>query len=200
MKIAELLTGRVEALYFMEAAGVPSSFFMGDPKYAEGNIPTELISSASHEHKVTTYNVPLFRDPASACKRGKLDDKNIQSFVPIDKGMVPHGSALIAVRAKGDSMAPILRDNYIVVVDTAQRDLEKLVGEMVLTCDRTDATFRWLRKIPPNESNHSFDFYILVPEKISNSCQVSFFNEQFGSEIVGAVVLWIGMPSSKKRK
>lgn len=191
MRLAALLGDKIESFYFLEEAGVPSSFFMGSPKYSESILPTEFWLNAKGGASSGVYQVPLLRDPAAAGTTRAIDEGAIEAFIPSLKSWSPRGSALTAFRVTGDSMAPLIRDGYIVVIDTSQRDPKKLVGKMVAARDRDGMTLKWLRK--------DRDSYILVPEHTSQRFPVSILREEDGWEIVGAVIHWIGFPPGGKK-
>jgi SOS-response transcriptional repressor LexA len=189
MRLANLLSGKVESFYFLEEAGVPSGFFMGDPKYAEGVLPSEIASASAPP--TPFYQVPLLRDSAAAGTPRAIEDDEIESYVPCLKASVPRGSALVALRVEGDSMSPLLCDGYIVIIDTAQRDPKKLVGKMVAARDASGVTIKWLRK--------DNDLYMLVPQHTSPRFPITVLREGDGWGIVGAVVQWLGFPPAGKK-
>ncbi len=192
MKIANLVQDRAEHLYFMMAAGVPTGFFMGDPKYVGASLPSELMSSIAPEPIAPVYQVPLLRDAAAAGTPRLMDEKSIESFLPFLKSWAPRGSALVAVRVIGDSMEPLIQDNYIVIVDTAQRDIKKLTGRMVLAQDGSGATIKWLRQ--------SEDIYMLVAQNTSPRFPITILKPEGEWSILGAIIMWLGEPPTSKRK
>ena len=188
MALANLLKNDVSQFYFMEAAGVPSGFFSDDPRYSEGNLPSEILSTQPPEPQ---FQVPLLRDSAAAGTTRAIEDGQIETFIPCLKQWMPRGSALVAVRVTGDSMTPLLQDGYVVVLDTAQRDAKKLVGKMVAARDSNGVTIKWLRR--------DNDLYMLVPQHTSPRFPISVLREEEGWGIVGAVVQWLGFPPTPKR-
>ena len=192
MKIADLANGHEDSLYFMLAAGVPSSFFMGDARWKNGILPSEILSSASPNPPEPSYQVPLLSDPAAAGTPRAIDARQVETHVPFLKSWAPAGSSLVAVRARGDSMAPLILDNYIVFVDTAQHDHRKLAGRMVLARDSDGCTFKWLRNSGPT--------YMLVAQNTSPRFPITVLRDGEDWGIVGAVVNWIGAPPTSKRK
>lgn len=192
MKIAELAKDKPDSLYFMMAAGVPSGYFMGDQKYSAENLPSEIVSSVSPDPPAPVYQVPLLRDPAAAGTPRAMEEGEIESFIPFLKSWAPRGSALVAVRVRGDSMDPLVLDNYIVFVDTSQRDHKRLTGRMVLAHDSNGTTLKWLR--------NSGDIYMLVAQNTSPRFPITVLTQEDGWGIVGVVIMWIGEPPISKRK
>lgn len=189
MKLASLLDGRTESLYFLEAAGVPAGFFMGDPRYAEDIMPSEFGGSALPVPPL--YQVPLLRDAAAAGTPRAMEENEIEAYIPVLKSWMPRGSALVAMRVSGDSMSPILLDSYVVVIDMAQRDPKKLVGKMVAARSTSGVTIKWLR----NDSG----IYMLIPQHTSPRFPIAVLNEGDGWGIVGAVVHWMGFPPAARK-
>ena len=75
--------------------------------------------------------VPLLRDPVAAGTPRATDEREIEQTLVLPKAWFPLGGELYAVRIRGDSMAPIVNDGYIVIINTAVRDPKRLVEKMV---------------------------------------------------------------------
>jgi len=78
-----------------------------------------------------TVWVPLMHDAVSAGLGRAVRDDEVDRHIPFVRAFMPRGGKLRALRVTGDSMAPIIQDGYIVVVDASQREAKRLVGKMV---------------------------------------------------------------------
>lgn len=94
-------------------------------------------------------------------------------------------SNLCAFHLRGDAMMPVLHEDFVVVVDTLQRDPAKLIGEMVVVREPNGVTVRCLR--------HDGDVYLLEPHSPSAKYPVRVMRETGEYALIGAVVSWIGV-------
>jgi SOS-response transcriptional repressor LexA len=187
MRISKLLAGRVEALEFLEAAGVPRGFLDGDTRYEGTALPTEAWSMNASESSANFLFAPLLRDPVAAGTPRAMDSKEIETMLAIPRALAPRGSALVCFRVSGGSMSPTLEDGYVVVVDTAQRDPKHLVRRLVAARDAEGGvTVKWLRQ--------AGGMYILVPQHTAPRYEVAPLSESSGWQIIGVVIHWIGFP------
>jgi SOS-response transcriptional repressor LexA len=181
IKISELLHGRAEALFFLEEAGVPKGYFEGTGAFADETFSTRFI-----EKQVDVIQVPLLHDRAAAGAGRAIDERDIELHVPMLKSHMPPGARVIALRVKGDSMAPVLLEGYVVFINLNARDPRRLIGHMVAAVEGEGVTIKWLRR--------SKKTLLLVPQHISPRHEVRAFSDESELRIVGEVVKWIGYP------
>jgi SOS-response transcriptional repressor LexA len=76
--------------------------------------------------------VPVLRDEAAAGSPREINERDIDSFIAVPAQAVPKGpGSYMGIYIRGDSMEPVLRDRFIVVVDHTNHDPERLRGRMV---------------------------------------------------------------------
>lgn len=137
--------------------------------------------------------IPVLRDPAAAGTARLIRENEVDYELLFPPELLPAGGKLVAFKVAGDSMLPVLHTGFIVLVDTAQRDVAKLVGKMVAARDENGVTIKWLRK--------QGKMYLLVPQNTAPQHEVRIITEADDVSIVGEVVKWIGQPYvDKKRK
>jgi SOS-response transcriptional repressor LexA len=136
-------------------------------------------------------HIPLLRDAAAAGTPRAINEKEIESVLAFPRELLPRGGKLTAIRISGDSMAPILNEGYIVMIDELENDIHNLVERMVAARDAEGVTIKWLRK--------SGKHYVLVPQHITPRHQVYVIDRESNFDIVGAVVKWIGEPPRPRK-
>lgn len=191
VRLASLAEG-VEKLFFLEHAGLPAEFLDGKSMLPE-------IQEASHRVVGRALNldspepvwVPLLKDPVSAGNPRAIREKDVLDTIPMTRRLVPRGGQLYAFHVSGDSMAPLVNDGYIVIVDATQRDPKRLVGHMVAAREGDGVTIKWLRK--------DKDTLLLVPQHISPRIPVRVMRPDDDWDIVGVVVKWIGYPAPPRK-
>ncbi len=134
--------------------------------------------------------IPLMSDAAAAGGGLVVSDHSVEKMLPLPKEWMPRGSDMRALRVSGDSMEPLVKHGYIVLVDLNQSTKEKLVGCMIAARQGDEVTVKWLRE--------DRGVYMLVPENASGSTPVRVIREDEDWAIVGAVVRWIGEPPKAK--
>ncbi len=189
LKLAMLLPGRVEGLWFIEAAGVPQEYLDGTGGFSSTRIPTEFWTLQAAERRREALYVPLLRDAAALGTPRALDDGEIESFIPIDKTWAPSPSALMAIRFNGESMAPLIADGAIVIVDTTRHDPRRLVDRIVAVRDQEGLTIKRIRR-------HG-DALMLVPQN-ADRFPIVVLRPNEGWSIVGMVVNWISFAAPGK--
>jgi len=130
--------------------------------------------------------IPMLRDPVAAGTPRATDEREVEQTLVLPKMWFPPGGELYAVKVAGESMAPIINDGYIVIINTSQRDPKRLIERMVAAREGDGVTIKWLRK--------DGDIYMLVPQHVSPRYQVRVMRPEGDFSIVGAVVRWIGEP------
>lgn len=130
--------------------------------------------------------IRLLRDAVAAGTPRAVDEKETEQLLAFPKSWFTPGGELYALHVSGDSMAPIVNDGYIVIVNTGQRDPKKLIERMVAAREGDGITIKWLRR--------DGDLYLLVPQHVSTRHPVRVMRPEGDFSIVGAVVKWIGEP------
>lgn len=181
IKLAELLKGRAESLYFYEQAGVPKEYFEGGGAFENANYAEKFIA-----RQIDIIQVPLLHDRAAAGMGSKVNERDIDYLIPMLRSQLPPSGKIVALRVKGDSMSPILLEGYVIFVNVNQRDPRHLVGRMVVASEDDGVTVKWLRK-----SSRTF---ILVPQHVTPRHEVRVFEAESDLKILGEVVKWIGYP------
>jgi SOS-response transcriptional repressor LexA len=185
--MALMALGRLDydnAAWWYEQAG---------PRFAERLKIQHLIRDVREEKKKGNDRlvwVPLLHDPVGAGLLRNIAEQDVDSELPFAAELMPSGGRLRAFRVAGDSMAPIVNDGYIVIIDAAQHDPKKLVGQMVAAREGDGVTIKWLRK----DKND----YLLVPQHVSPKFPVRIMRDEDDWSVVGVVVKWIGYPSLGK--
>ena len=76
--------------------------------------------------------VPVLRDAAAAGSPREINERDIESFIAVPAKFVPKGpGSYVGMYIRGNSMEPVLRDHFIVVVDCNNRDVARLRGQIV---------------------------------------------------------------------
>jgi SOS-response transcriptional repressor LexA len=185
-RIAKLCEG-IDKLFFLEEAGIPEEYFAGAPMLREiHEASLEVVAQSLSGDTRDQRNIPLLRDAIAAGNPRGIDESEIVAQIPFLKRWLPRGAQLYAFKVAGDSMAPIICDGYLVIVDAAQRDPKSLVGQMVAAREGDGVTIKWLRK--------DKDTYLLVPQHVSPRIPVRVMREEDDWSIVGVVLKWIGYP------
>lgn len=200
VRIAALVDGP-DRFFFWEEAGLPSEYFMGN---AEKKMPSEIVRATKtviaqsfapvgdRANKTgDAALVPLLSGAAAAGNPRAIDARDVEEYLPLPKGMLPNAGTIVAVRVKGDSMAPLVNDGYTVLIDLSDRDPKHLVNKMVVAHNGEGVTVKFLRQDKKD--------YLLVPYNVSPRHDVMVFRPKEGWSIVGAVIMWIGTPGPSKR-
>jgi SOS-response transcriptional repressor LexA len=133
--------------------------------------------------------VPLLKD-AIAAGEPRVVAETVDDVLYFSSNLIPHPEMTRCVKVQGDSMSPILEDDYVIVVDTFERASRELVNSMVVAVSPEGAvTVKWLRKIGRE--------YVLVPQHTSPRHNPIILRQVPGWSIIGKVLFWIGTPPSK---
>jgi SOS-response transcriptional repressor LexA len=138
----------------------------------------ESTPSGADERRIN-----ILSDAMAAGTPRAVDDSLIEGTICFPSAWL-RGGNLVAVHVSGDSMFPIIRDGYIVVLDTARRDAKKLTDQMVAVREGDGVTIKWLRR--------DGDIYLLVPQNVSLRHPVRVMRPEGDFSIVGLVVKLIG--------
>jgi SOS-response transcriptional repressor LexA len=134
--------------------------------------------------------VPFLKDRIAAGRGTHLDPAKIEKRLPLPEEWFPSGSEMVAIKVEGDSMSPLIKNGYYVLVDTSNQDFRQLAGYMVAAWSPHGCTVKWLRR------EESTGFYQLIPHHVSEEYEVRTITpknqHEFG--ILGRVVRFIGEP------
>jgi transcriptional regulator with XRE-family HTH domain len=129
--------------------------------------------------------VPLLHDAAAAGSARLIEQANVDMTLALPRSWFVHPESIVAIKVEGESMSPVLESGYIAMVDTADQDPKRLLGEMVAARDPDGAvTIKWLREVEGR--------LMLVAQHTSLRFQPIFLHPGWG--IVGKVIRWIGLP------
>lgn len=88
--------------------------------------------------------VPLLRENCPPTPR-EITADDIESVIAVPTSLLSDKpDAYVGIRHRGDSMAPVLQDRFIVVVDRTNRDPARLAGRMVAVWGEQGLLARWL--------------------------------------------------------
>jgi SOS-response transcriptional repressor LexA len=186
-KLSRLCKDDEEARFFKERlmGSSPELLRMVDEMSQKkgSNIPRQKFTP--EEVTSETVAIPLLKDAAAAGLPRLIQEREIAEKLLLPRKWFPDAQAVRCIRVKGDSMSPILEDDYIVAIDTTQADPRKLVGQMVAAGDpEGGVTVKWLRRTGSN--------LILVPQHTSVRHNPVVLEP--GWRIIGRVLFWIGKP------
>jgi len=147
---------------------------------------TEQWKQGTEDRLRFQVQIPVLRDEAAAGTPREINERDIDSFIAVPSKFVPKGmGAYSGIYIRGDSMEPVLRDRFIVVVDHMQRDPSRLRGRMVAALAQGGVLVKWLaretrrdRVVLRSENPAYEDIVIESPET---------------NPIIGDVVFWWGI-------
>jgi SOS-response transcriptional repressor LexA len=182
-----------EARYFLSKLGLDRETVLAKFPEASAQLPeiriytTEQWKPGTQDRLRFQVQVPVLRDEAAAGSPREINERDLDSFIAVPSKFVPKGPGVYSgIYIRGDSMAPILRDRFIVVVDHTQRDPARLRGRMVAALVQEGVLVKWLAResrrdrIVLRSENKSYDDIVLdAPET---------------NPIIGDVVFWWGVP------
>ena len=108
--------------------------------------------------KPQLHAIPLL--PLKAAAYGEEGDKRLDFDGVLPQGLIaapsdwaPNPAFTSCLRVRGNSMAPVLCDGYIIVVDTSETDHAHLRDKMVVAWHpHKGITVSWLRVLPAGEA------------------------------------------------
>jgi SOS-response transcriptional repressor LexA/DNA-binding XRE family transcriptional regulator len=100
-------------------------------------IVTAGVGSKRPEDKFQLVAIPLLNVAAGSQreqgdKRHLIDDAPIESMLAAPKDWCPNPAFTSCLRVRGNSMAPLILDGYVVAVDSSRIDLTSLDGKIVI--------------------------------------------------------------------
>ncbi len=191
------IAGEPSCWYFWERAGLYSGEFMRVLPAVRLDIrhnkqpELQVVHAGSGERlfsKPQLHAIPLL--PLKAATYGLEGDKRLdfdevpaQGLIAAPSDWAPNPAFTSCLRVRGDSMAPVLCDGYIIVVDTSQTDSPKLVDKMVVAWHpEKGITVSWLKMVGGDEA------------LVSQSAQYLpvVLRHDKGWRVIGKVIWWIG--------
>lgn len=176
VKIAALTTDESLKARLLEASGLAEFV----------SRPASNLSTCGYP----TISIRLLRDPAAAGTARMVDESEVERLLVLPKFMFPEGCGeIVAIRVKGDSMAPMISPRSIVYIDVSQREAKRLVGSVVAARIDDGVTIKLLRK--------SRNLYLLIPYHVSPRHEVIPLSDLAGDAIIGKVLGWYSEPPEK---
>ena len=115
-----------------------------------------------------------------------LHEAPAEGIIGAPKAWCPNPSATVCLRVKGDSMAPLICDGYIIAVDSSQNERDKLNGKVVIAWNKEKGmTVSRLNRFDATE--------VLQPE--NNAYESIVMNHKAKWKIQGKVLWWVGKQS-----
>ena len=190
------LAGDPECWYFWGRAGLRSADLMQVFPSARGRMRPEklqgktVVAAGAGKHKVEQELVAIPLLPVFAGTHGNAGDKVInldqvqpEEMLAAPTTWCPHPAETMCLRVKGNSMAPLIHDGYIVAVDAFLKDRAKLADCIVIA---------WNKDVGLTISRlKAFDGVdVLVPE--NREYQSVTMGKDQTWRILGKVLWWIG--------
>ncbi|HEX4039055.1 MAG TPA: helix-turn-helix transcriptional regulator [Acidobacteriaceae bacterium] len=190
--LARLSDGAMK-LFFLEKAGVPDAFFMGDPMLPEmlhaatatiaralpkGNSGAGTIEDLPAQPSVPT--IPLIRIPSKVGTREAVLPGNVEAMLPLLPEWMPDHGFIQAARFPNPGSL-FIQGDLIGLIDVNRRDPDRLVGCVVAI--RSDGGLKpmTLRKDGPT--------YLLDSLQAGAGAQVLRHSGE--GSIVGRIIKWI---------
>ena len=191
------LAGDPLCWYFWGRAGLRSEDVMrvlpklrgGLSRAAPVNI--QLVSAGSGAKKSELPQlaaIPLLKlVAASHGDRGDgsavLHDAPVESMIAAPKEWCPNPSATTCLRVRGNSMAPLICDGYILAVDSSQSDRANLDGKIVIAWHKDmGLTVSRLKRYENTE--------VLQPE--NGEYESTVLDKKHSWKVLAKVLWWIG--------
>lgn len=191
------IAGEPDCWYFWKRAGLDKAALFEQVPHSQPAVQTSVqVEIAGRNPRQSVYAVkkipdavaiPLLRDSAAAGPPRAVDERDVEERIVVPKRMCPHPDDSVCIRVVGDSMSPVLEEDYIVCVDTKQSDPAQLFGQMVIARDpHGSVTIKWLRKVDGE--------IMLLPQNTSLRHPPILISKMSGWKIIGRVLWWIGEP------
>jgi len=131
--------------------------------------------------------VPILAEKAAAGLPSIVDNEYVEDVAIIHRSWLTKGRH-VCFRIRGDSMAPIIGDDFMIAVNLDRNDPARLVGQIVLAYLWEGITVKWLTADRGQ--------YMLVPE---NQNYAPVIMDSKDVRILGAVEWWFGRPPKPKK-
>ena len=186
------LAAPADAQFFLKKIGVDRDLLRSVQQETSVQAP-EIRIYTTDEWRAGTEDrlryqtqLPVLRDEAAAGSPREINERDIDSFIAVPSKFVPKGpGAYTGIYIRGDSMEPILKDRFIVVVDHTSRDVSRLRGRMVAALAQDGVVVKWLSResrsdrVVLHSENHSYEDIVVTSSE--------------NNPIIGDVVFWWGV-------
>ncbi|MBI4479237.1 MAG: LexA family transcriptional regulator [Acidobacteria bacterium] len=182
-----------EAWYFLEQIGVTKQLVRSKlPKR-----PSKQTSSRPIKTRILTANlgkqpfvlVPLLRENWTGASR-TITESDIERVLAVPTQFFPDNTgACVGIRNRGDSMAPILQDGFLVFADQTNRDPARLEGRIVAVWGENGPQCRRLET-----EIHSGQLKLRPENPVYPTLLVDAAATDW---LIGAVVFWAGTPGQR---
>lgn len=134
--------------------------------------PEDLLERFRAARELDSYApIPLLKDAAAAGTPRTISEADIEGYVLVPFLWCPRPGNFTCVRARGDSMAPILSDGALVAINHTRRDPQALHQKMVAVYHQEGVTIKWLERLRagtlrlvPENKNHPTLTLSRIPE------------------------------------
>jgi len=131
--------------------------------------------------KAAYFALPLLKDAAAAGPALLVDESEIERYIIVPASQArPGPDWMTCIHVQGDSMEPILKEGYIVAVDSSVTDPRKLRQKMVVAYVDEGVTIKYLDRVGSQ--------WILAPENKAYRQQPLGHDDR----IIGRVAWWYG--------
>src|SRR4051812_16682361 len=138
--------------------------------------------------------VPLLEDPAAAGSPRLIEEAKLEDTLLLPRAWCPHPESMVCIRVKGNSMSPILEEDYIAAMDTAVNERSQLYNKMVAARDpEGGVTIKWFRKMANGKE-------ALIAQHTSEDYDPIIISDEPGWKLIGEVRWWVGHPQKSKKK
>jgi len=186
-----MLAGESNRGYFSDLSGLQPPYPGGEKWFqrTEGLAVSRVPGFMKQEEPIVeeTKKIPFLRDAALAGTPVAADEQFIAEFLTLPAHWFRDESELCAVMVSGSSMAPIIDDQSIVIIDTLHKHPRDLIGSMVAVRHTLGVAVKWLRR--------NANVYLLMPQQASTDDPVIVLRPKSDLSVIGKVVKWIGTPS-----
>jgi len=131
--------------------------------------------------KAGYFALPLLKDAGAAGPPLLVDEREIETYIIVPASQArPGPDWMTCIRVHGDSMEPILKEGYIVAVDSSVTDARKLQQKMVLAYVDEGVTIKHLDRVGNQ--------WVLMPEN------KTYRQQPLGRDdrIIGRIAWWYG--------
>jgi transcriptional regulator with XRE-family HTH domain len=137
--------------------------------------------------------VPLLADAAAAGSPRMIEEAKLEDTLLLPRKWCPHPDSMVCIRVKGNSMSPILEEDYVVAIDTSVNTNAELYNRMVAARDpEGGVTIKWLRKLKNGKE-------ALVAQHTSQDYDPVIISDERGWKLIGPVTWWVGYPPPPKK-
>jgi SOS-response transcriptional repressor LexA len=183
--------------YFWERAGLRSEDVLRVLPNTENTRTSalqnfEIASAGSGPKRAVKKHelvaVPLLKVAAGSIeKEGDnltlLSDAPVESMIAAPKDWCPNPEYTTCLRVRGNSMAPLIHDGFVVAVDSSETDLSKLDGKVVIAWHKdVGLTISRFRRFDHTE--------VLQPE--NTEYEAITLNSRQNWKVVAKVLWWVG--------